>query len=889
MSIPTQLNHYRILGPLGQGGMGEVFAAEDTRLHRKVAIKVLSGLMAGDPERRQRFEREAQAVAALNHPNIVTIYSVEEADGVPFISMELVEGRPLSEFIKAEGVPLDTLLRIGGAVSDAIGAAHYRGITHRDLKPANVMVGHDGRVKVLDFGLAKLREAEAEYDGETIAPAGDLTGEGRILGTVAYMSPEQAEGKAVDSRSDIFSLGVMLHEMAVGERPFKGDTNVSVISSILKDTPESVSDLKPQLPVGLSKVIRRSLAKDPSRRYQTAIDLRNELDELKHEVDSGIITTVSSPLRTSASATTTAALSPGAARPRGRWALPAAAAAVLIALGVGWYVWKGRGPAGASDFVVNRFTRVTTSGIAQLAAISGDGRYIVHIKNEGLKPSLWVRQTAAASDVQIMAPAPVRYDGLAFSPDGNYVYFSTYELTGGVGNLYRIPVLGGQPERVLDDIDSRVTFAPDGRSMAFIRGYPSEGHTYVMIAGIDGSGIRRLGTAEGQSIVRNDAPAWSPDGRTILAPVQTLEGGPHSSILAFDAATGRPTPIGGRWANVVDSVWMPDGRSFLLVAIENIGSATQIWQIDYPSGVRRRVTVDLNNYSGVTVSSDGASIATVQNEMNASVWTLSAADLAKEMRITGGRGRAEGLQGLAWTADGRVLYGSAASGTSQVWIANVDGSAARQLTTGAKAASRPTAPAAGNFVVFQMLSDDGVHAGRVDLDGSNFKQLTKGVGEFNPVVSPDGQWVYFTTIGGGANQPGRVRADGGDLSLLEGRGFGVSSVSPDGSTLLGNTWNASERRATLATLPATGGTQRFLNLPVAGQPAWTPDGKAVTYVDLADGKSVLMRRNIDGGAPLPLRAFAGEQLFDFAWSPDGRQLLVGRGTMSSDVVLIGRQ
>ena len=272
--LPRQLLHDVILEPLGQGGMGEVFAAEDTRLHRKVAIKVLSTLMASDPERRQRFEREAHAIAALNHPNIVTIYAVEEADGVPFLVMELVEGKPLNDLIPAGGLPLDALLRIAVSISDAIAAAHLRGITHRDLKPGNIMVAPDGRVKVLDFGLAKVREAELDADDVTRMPTGDLTGEGRIIGTVAYMSPEQAEGKPVDPRSDIFSLGVMLHEMSSGERPFKGDTNVSVLSSILKDTPASITDLNPRLPMGLAKIIRRSLSKDPSRRYQTATDLR---------------------------------------------------------------------------------------------------------------------------------------------------------------------------------------------------------------------------------------------------------------------------------------------------------------------------------------------------------------------------------------------------------------------------------------------------------------------------------------------------------------------------------------------------------------------------------------------------------------------------------------
>ena len=258
MPVPEQLNHYRVISPLAKGGMGDVFVAEDTRLHRKVALKVLSGLTATDPERRQRFEREAQAVAALNHPNIVTIHSVEEADGVPFLTMELVEGRPLGEMIPAKGLPVDTVLRFGIAIADAIAAAHQRGITHRDLKPANVVITSEGRVKVLDFGLAKLREAELDGSANDVTrmPTAELTGEGRIIGTVSYMSPEQAEGKPVDQRTDIFSLGVMLHEMTTGERPFKGDTNVSIISAILKDTPSSITVLNPALPAGLARVIR---------------------------------------------------------------------------------------------------------------------------------------------------------------------------------------------------------------------------------------------------------------------------------------------------------------------------------------------------------------------------------------------------------------------------------------------------------------------------------------------------------------------------------------------------------------------------------------------------------------------------------------------------------
>ena len=285
--IGSQLAHYKIVDKLGSGGMGEVFAAEDTKLNRRVAIKILPEDLAVDPERRQRFEREAKTIAALNHPNIVTIYSVEEVDGLHFITMELVEGEPLADKIPANGFTLDEFFKITVPMVEALDAAHKKGIVHRDIKPTNVMITNEGRVKVLDFGLAKLTGREAPLDpseAATMLASSDLTEQGKILGTVNYMSPEQAEGKVVDSRSDIFSLGVVMYEMATGEAPFKGDTKISVITSIMRDTPPPVNDLNHELPQHLGRVVNRSLAKDPARRYQTATDLRVELEGLKEEI-----------------------------------------------------------------------------------------------------------------------------------------------------------------------------------------------------------------------------------------------------------------------------------------------------------------------------------------------------------------------------------------------------------------------------------------------------------------------------------------------------------------------------------------------------------------------------------------------------------------------------
>ena len=875
---PSQLNHYRILHSLGKGGMGEVFAAEDTRLQRKVALKVLSGLMSSDPEQRTRFEREARAVAALNHPSIVTIHSVEEADGVPFLTMELVEGKTLSSLMTGAGLPIDQLLRIAVAVSDAMATAHQRGITHRDLKPGNVMITPDGRVKVLDFGLAKLQEPVFASDGDTHAASRDLTGEGRIIGTVAYMSPEQAEGKPVDQRSDIFSLGVLLHEMATGERPFKGDSHLSVMSSILRDMPSAITDINPNLPAALAKIVRRALAKDPSRRYQTATDLRNELEDLKQELDSAVSATAAT-VRPPATLRRASSI-------KAPWWGVVALAVVGVAFALWWWIVEPAPPASAA-FTVDRFSRLTNAGNVTLAAISPDGRYVVHIKSAEGKSGLWVRQTATTSDVQIVAPDDVRYDGLTFSPDGNFIYYTIYGRLGGTASLYRIPVLGGTPHRLIEDIDSPVAFSPDASQVAFLRGAPSQGRNYLMIANADGSGIRQLSSMTESEQFQLIALAWSPDGHTILVPVQALKDVPHQAIAAVDVATAAAQVVGGRWGIAREVDWMPDGRSFVVSAVDYGGQTLQLWQVMFPSGERRRITNDLNTYTGVSVARDGSAIATVQNETSSNVWVVDVQDPSKLTQVTSGRSGFDGVAGLSWTDRGQIVYLSSASGRPEVWAMQADGSNQRALTNEALPPLFVSASRDGRSVVFQSPNASGMFLKRTSLDGANVETLTKGGSEFAPIVSPDGRWVYYFSLASGRPRPFKVSIEGGEPVALTDLNFRATSVSPDGSTLLGVGWDENVRRSSYATLPVTGGTPTLLSLGVTGLGDWSPDGKEITYPDLRNGVANIFQRTPDG-KERQITRFTSDNIYRFAWSPDGTRLAVARGPSTADVVLLMR-
>src|SRR5258706_2332369 len=530
----TTIGRFRVGPLLGRGGMGEVYRADDIELGRAVALKVLPEHLVGDPDRLARFVQEARTASALNHPHLVSIYDIGQGTAsngglVHFIAMELVAGETLRSLFDRHDVDRRRLVDYAAQAADALGAAHAAGIVHRDLKPENLMVADGGYVKVLDFGLAKLKAEPALADSAAQAQTQTLkagTTPGVVMGTVGYMSPEQALGRAVDHRSDIFSFGCILYEAAAGKRAFVGPSAIDTLHQIIHTDPSPLSQRAPATPAELPRVIQKCLQKDPEDRYQSMKDVAVDLRALRRQLDSG---------------SAAVPVQPAASRSRSR-TFAAIAVAVVALIGAGaWLLRRPTAPAGIATAAT--LQRVTDTGTVVDAVIAPDGKYIAYVESFAGKQGMYLRQLNGTRPVELLAPANIGFWGIAFARDGQSIDYAVKSQSRPTGDLFQIPTLGGTPRQLLSGIDSSVTFSPDRSQIAFYRVDLAQGDSSIVVANVDGSRVHAVAVKHPPEFFAPGffvAPSWSPDGKRIAAGVRN-SATRDAHLVTIDLATGSET------------------------------------------------------------------------------------------------------------------------------------------------------------------------------------------------------------------------------------------------------------------------------------------------------------------------------------------------------------
>ena len=857
--IGQKLSHYEIVAKLGEGGMGVVYKARDLRLDRFVCIKVLRHEQLIDESRKQRFIQEAKSASSLNHPNIITIHEIDQADGTDFIVMEFVAGKNLQQLIPSSGLPVVDVLKYAIPISSALAAANAAGIIHRDIKPGNIMVGSNGIVKVLDFGLAKLTAQEESADGATQTFKAH-TEEGTIVGTAAYMSPEQAQGKPVDARSDIFSLGAVLYEMLTGRRAFPGDNRMSTLASIIQQEPKPLGKLDSRIPRELERIVGRCLRKDPDRRFQHMADLRVALEELKEESESGKLTPAA-PVRGTNSRT---------------WlALGLGAAVVIMSVVAGWFWWHSK-PAGTAQ---RTLTRLTSNGVSFSPAISPDGKLVAYLSTAGgPQPDIWVQQIGGGKGIQIThekegASSPV------FSPDGTQIAY------GARGGIYDVPALGGDARLIASNGVSPL-YSGDGSTIVFTR---TDTITFLLFA------VPRMGgtpVAVHPEVSLGSAPIISPDGTRLLSLARRngheAEDQKFWWIIPISGGTlqkvNPPPLLAGESQPPAPSAWTgPDKDHQWVIFERSIGDTHNLFRVAITSDGKvtsepEQLTLATGLATAPRVSVNGRMVFG-SSTGSTNLWSIPID--ADHARITGERQRVTQVEGVrddapslsrdgkkvAYSSDNRLVVKDLATGQETQLVQDFPifrGTPARISPDGSFVAYYLP----GSTLVFDLLV--------IPTAGGAARRVCQSCGD--PCgFSSNGGWVLTENFGTGLDR----------IALVELTTGKVSDVLSDPQRSLWNPFYSWDNKW-MSFLMQTGADQEHYgiyitpveNLIPSGSNRWiqltdgayhddkqqfSPDGNTIYFTSNRDGFTCIWALRLDpktkhpAGAPFAVQHFHGAQ------------------------------
>jgi eukaryotic-like serine/threonine-protein kinase len=884
--LGKKISHYRVLHIIGGGGMGIVYDAEDVKLGRRVALKVLPEELATDAAALQRFAREAQAASALDHPNICTIHEFGEHEGQPFIVMQLLDGQTVREHI--EGAvpgetlwPIDKLLDLAIQIANGLDAAHRQGIIHRDVKPANIFITKRGEAKILDFGVAKLAgvgesiesaaaSASQEMQG---ASALGLTVTGRSMGTASYMSPEQVRGEKLDARTDLFSFGLVLFEMATTQRAFPGDTATRVHQAILEQQQASPRQLNRDLPSRLDEIIQKCLGKDREARYQTAAELLADLKRLQHDAK------------------------PSRMRARKRWAVAVVASAVSVGVLIGgWRLVGGR--ARSTLLPVRVIPVLTNSGIEGMPALSPDGGQVAFMWNggEGDRFDVYVKLIGdGAPPVRLTTSRGALAGWPVWSPDGHRIAF--IRCTGDKGAVYAIPAVGGSERRVAEPslCPSGVDWSPDGKLLAFDDKDPAEEASGIFLASVEAGTRKRLTTPA--NLEHDSQPKFSPDGTTVA--FVRSQNPLVDEIFLLRLSGGEPQRLTSMHGFIPGLTWSADGSEIVFSATSREMGNNSLWRVKVGGGMPQRVTELLAvNVTQPTIARQGHRLAYRTVTANTNIWQIRLGapnnrPSAPAKLISSNRTQ----EVPQYSPDGKkIAFASDRSGGPQIWVCNNDASNPVQLTfMDASSSGTPRWSPDGRSIVFDSTASGNLGLYTIAADGGSPRPLVVD-SYLNAAASfsRDGHWVYFVSDRTGEYQVWKVPSEGGRLVQATFHGGWMPMESTDGKVLYYLKTqlpiDPSGAPATLWEMPVAGGEERLviaqqihLHWAVVPNGIYFTDPESkpnatLRFLDVLTGRVTTIAK-----LERPLSC-CGQSL---TVSPDGRSILYGQqDSVSTDIMLV---